>query len=130
VQALHNLAHEDNQLALQDNTVMKSIALLTMVFLPATFLSVCIATLIIFGAALTQLQAFFSTTFFTFGVNGWEASNRLWIYWVITVPTTIVVVIVWNIWLKYSRLRNFLRTWSWDAIVTEPTDSASVHQNV
>ena len=123
MQVFSNLAH-------QDNTVMKSIALLTMVFLPATFLSVCIVTLIIFGAALTQLQSFFSTTFFTFGGNGWEVSNRLWIYWVITVPTTIAVVAVWNIWLAYSRLRNFLRTWSWDAIVTEPTDSAGVHQKV
>jgi hypothetical protein len=117
MQVFNNLAH-------QDNTVMKSIALLTMIFLPATFFSVCIVTLIIFGAALTQLQAFFSTTFFTFGNDGWEASNRLWIYWVITVPTTIVVVIVWNIWLGYSRLRSFLKTWSWDA------DSAGVHQKV
>jgi hypothetical protein len=105
-----------NNLALQDNTVIKSIALLTMVFLPATFFSVCIVTLIIFGAALTQLQALFSTTFFTFGENGWKASHRFWIYWVITVPVTIVVVAVWNIWLAYNRLRNILRTLSWDAI--------------
>ena len=95
---------------------MKSIALLTMVFLPATFCSVCIVTLIIFGAALTQLQALFSTAFFTFGENGWKASDRFWIYWVITVPVTIVVVIVWNIWLAYSRLRNIMTTWSWGAI--------------
>ena len=46
MQAFNNLAHEDN-------TVMKSIALLTMIFLPATFFSVCSVTLIIFGAALT-----------------------------------------------------------------------------
>ena len=95
--------------------VMKSIALLTMVFLPATFSSVCIVTLIIFGAALTQLQALFSTAFFTFGENGWKASHWFWIYWVITVPVTIVVVIVWNIWLAYSRLRKILRAWSWGA---------------
>jgi hypothetical protein len=52
MQAFNNLAH-------QDNTVVKSIALLAVVFLPATFFSVCIATLIIFGSALTQLQALF-----------------------------------------------------------------------
>ena len=96
-----------NRLARQDNTVMKSIALLTMVFLPATFISVCIVTLIIFSAALTQLQSFFSTTFFTYGEEGWQTSNRLWIYWVITVPATIVVVIIWNIWLAYGRFRRF-----------------------
>lgn len=95
---------------------MKSIALLTMVFLPATFFSVCIVTLIIFSAVLTQLQAFFSTTFFNFGENGWIASNRLWIYWVITVPATVVVVIAWYLWLAHSRVRNFLKTGSWDAI--------------
>jgi hypothetical protein len=104
-----------NSLARQDNTVMKSIALLTMVFLPATFFSVCIVTLIIFSAALTQLQSFFSTTFFTFGEEGWIVSNRLWVYWVITVPATIVVVIIWNVWLAYSRLRKFLSTRPWDA---------------
>lgn len=38
LQAFNNLAH-------QDNTVMKSIALLTMVFFPATFLCVCIVIL-------------------------------------------------------------------------------------
>jgi hypothetical protein len=31
-----------NNLARQDNDVMKSIALLTMIFLPATFISVCV----------------------------------------------------------------------------------------
>jgi Mg2+ and Co2+ transporter CorA len=30
-----------NNLARQDNDIMKSIALLTMIFLPATFISVC-----------------------------------------------------------------------------------------
>jgi hypothetical protein len=105
MQAFNNLAH-------QDNTVVKSIALLTMVFLPATFFSVCIVTLIIFGAALTQLQALFSTTFFTFGDNGWKASNRFWIYWVIAVPVTIVVVFVWSVWLWYNRRQE---SRSWDA---------------
>jgi len=95
---------------------MKSIALLTMVFLPATFFSVCIVTLVIFSAALTQLQAFFSTTFFNFGENEWMASDRLWIYWAITVPATIVVVIAWYLWLVHSRVQNFLKTRSWDAI--------------
>jgi hypothetical protein len=95
---------------------MKSIALLTMVFLPATFISVCISTLIIFSTALTQLQAFFSTTFFTFGEEGWQTSNRLWIYWVITVPATVIVVIIWNLWLAHSRVQKYLKSGSKDAI--------------
>jgi hypothetical protein len=109
MQVFNNLAHEDN-------TVMKSIALLTMVFLPATFLSVCIVTLTIFGGALTQLQALFSTTFFNFGDNGrWQASPRQWIYWAITIPVTFIVVAAYNLWLFYGRHRNFLRTRSGNA---------------
>jgi len=104
-----------NNLAHQDNKVMKSIALLTMVFFPATFISVCIVTLITFGAALTQLQALFSTTFLTFGDNGWEASPRLWIYWAITIPVTIVVVIIYVLWFSCSRLLEFVKKRSKDA---------------
>ncbi|KAK3395471.1 hypothetical protein B0T20DRAFT_35684 [Sordaria brevicollis] len=75
-----------NNIARQDNSVMKSIALLTMIFLPATFIS-----------------ALFSTTFFTYGDNGnWEVSDDLWIYWVTTIPTTIAVVVFWRVWLDYG----------------------------
>jgi hypothetical protein len=112
VQVFNNLAH-------QDNKVVKSIALLTMVFLPATFFSVRINALIISGASLTRSQALFSTTFFTFD-NGWGASNRLWIYWVITIPATILVLIFWNIWMAYSRIRNFLGVKSRDTSYPQP----------
>ncbi|GAB1310594.1 hypothetical protein MFIFM68171_00804 [Madurella fahalii] len=75
-----------NNIARQDNTVMKSIALLTMIFLPATFIS-----------------ALFSTTFFTYGENGdWEVSGKMWIYWAITLPATIVIVVIWRIWIAES----------------------------
>ncbi|KAK3488431.1 hypothetical protein B0T13DRAFT_95178 [Neurospora crassa] len=75
-----------NNIARQDNSVMKSIALLTMIFLPATFIS-----------------ALFSTTFFTYGDNGkWEVSDELWIYFVATVPATIAIVVFWRVWLDYG----------------------------
>ncbi|KAK4132809.1 hypothetical protein BT67DRAFT_450775 [Trichocladium antarcticum] len=75
-----------NNLARQDNSVMKSIALLTMIFLPATFIS-----------------AIFSTTFFNYADDGsWQISDKLWIYWATTVPGTIVIVILWRIWLAHS----------------------------
>ncbi|KAH0536329.1 hypothetical protein FGG08_006783 [Glutinoglossum americanum] len=68
-----------------DNAVMKSIALLTMIFLPATFVS-----------------AFFSTTFFTFGDNSPKASKQLWVYWAITIPSTLLVIVIWRLWLRGS----------------------------
>ncbi|KAJ3454404.1 hypothetical protein MRS44_018298 [Fusarium solani] len=70
-----------NNITSQDNNVMKSIALLTMVFLPATFLS-----------------ALFSTAFFKFD-HEWRVSSGFWIYWVIAVPTTIIVVAAFRIWI-------------------------------
>ncbi|EUC40135.1 hypothetical protein COCMIDRAFT_9931 [Bipolaris oryzae ATCC 44560] len=75
-----NLAY--NMLASSDNAVMKSITLLTMIFLPATFIS-----------------ALFSTTFFSFEENGWQFSHMFWIYWVVVIPLTITVVLGWWWWI-------------------------------
>jgi hypothetical protein len=47
-----------------------------------------------------QSQAFFSTTFFTFSNNGWESSNQLWLYWVVTILSTLLVLVVWSLWLR------------------------------
>jgi hypothetical protein len=75
-----------NNLSRQDNDVQKSIAVLTMVFLPATFIS-----------------AVFSTTFFNFGEDGtWEVSPKQWIYWATTIPATILSVFVWQMWVSHS----------------------------
>ncbi|KAK0668340.1 hypothetical protein QBC41DRAFT_322163 [Cercophora samala] len=75
-----------NNLTMQDNSVLKSIALLTMVFLPATFFS-----------------SLFSTTFFSYGDDGeWQVSGKMWIYWVTTLPATILIVILWRVWLGNS----------------------------
>ena len=53
--------------------------------------------------ALTSHQALFSTTFFTFGDDGsWRVSGKLWIYWVVTVPATIIIVVLWWVWLANS----------------------------
>ncbi|KAH6894240.1 hypothetical protein B0T10DRAFT_479901 [Thelonectria olida] len=72
-----------NTIAQQDNTVMKSIALLTMLFLPATFVS-----------------AFFSTTFFNFGDDKvWRVTGKIWIYVVVTVPVTVLSLYIWRLWV-------------------------------
>lgn len=80
-----------NMLASMDSQVMKSITLLTMIFLPATF--IC---------------ALFSTTFFSFDVKSWKVSNQFWIYWAVVVPLTLVVVFMWWIWLggSYRSIRS------------------------
>ncbi|RYP02538.1 hypothetical protein DL764_005782 [Monosporascus ibericus] len=64
-----------NSIAHSDNTVMKSITILTMSFLPATFIS-----------------SVFGTTFFTFGDNSWEVSDKFWLYWAVALPSTLLVI--------------------------------------
>lgn len=73
----------------RDSTAMKAIAIITTVFLPATFLA----------------------TFFSMSMFDWDANNSsspkvskyIWVYWVIAIPMTVVVMFLW-VWL--SRLEN------------------------
>ncbi|KAI0166171.1 hypothetical protein GGR57DRAFT_445686 [Xylariaceae sp. FL1272] len=69
------LAHASKR----DSTSMKTLSLLGAVFLPGTFLS-----------------SVFSMTFFDFKVAGnSEVSQELWIYFVITIPLTLAIVLAW-----------------------------------
>ncbi|KAL2257677.1 hypothetical protein VTK26DRAFT_9320 [Humicola hyalothermophila] len=82
-----------NTLSRQDNNIMTSITLLTILFFPATFVA-----------------TFFSTTFFTFAEDGsWAMNDMHWLYWATTIPATIVVLSAWYLWLTYSdAILNFL----------------------
>ncbi|CRG90551.1 hypothetical protein PISL3812_07595 [Talaromyces islandicus] len=94
-----------NRIAQQDNRVMKSIGLLTMTFLPATFIS-----------------AIFSTTFFEFGEEKLQASKQIWIYWVVTIPSTLLIVVIWRSLLNknppvtWRTLWSHLRLFEWEQV--------------
>jgi hypothetical protein len=71
---------------------MKTVAIMTMVFLPATFYAALFA--------VPSLQ--------------WDKpsiiGDRFWIYWAVTIPTTILVLVVWfaishrdEIWERVSQ---------------------------
>ncbi|CAJ2510187.1 Uu.00g060870.m01.CDS01 [Anthostomella pinea] len=75
------LAHASKR----DSTAMKTLSLLGAVFLPGTFLA-----------------SVFSMTFFDFNVgednssgDGAEVSREIWIYFAVTVPLTLVIVLSW-----------------------------------
>ncbi|KAI5922196.1 hypothetical protein F4810DRAFT_299966 [Camillea tinctor] len=69
------LAHASKR----DSTAMKTLSLLGAVFLPGTFLS-----------------SIFSMTFFNFDVgDGKEVSSDLWIYFAVTIPLTLAIVLSW-----------------------------------
>ncbi|KAH6960250.1 hypothetical protein DER45DRAFT_155111 [Fusarium avenaceum] len=65
--------------ALRDSKAMKTLSILTILFLPGAF----IATI-------------FSTNMFEFKSNG----QQIWIYFVIVAPLTIVLMVGWVLWLK------------------------------
>ncbi|KAK2770759.1 hypothetical protein CKAH01_04266 [Colletotrichum kahawae] len=71
--------------AQQDSEAMKTVAFLTLLFLPATFVS-----------------AVFSTTFFEFdsGSGEWLMSDKFWVYWVVAIPVTIVTALMWYHWQR------------------------------
>jgi Mg2+ and Co2+ transporter CorA len=75
---------EISRAARSDSATMKTLAFVTLTFLPPTF--IC---------------AVFSMSFFHYDTgSGWGVSNRIWIYWVIAIPTTIATALVWNYWSK------------------------------
>ncbi|KAJ5333364.1 uncharacterized protein N7506_007147 [Penicillium brevicompactum] len=67
-----------------DSSAMKTIAFVTLIFLPPTFIS-----------------SIFSMSFFQAGDNnGWGLSSKFWLYWVFAIPTTIATVLIWRYWHK------------------------------
>lgn len=67
-----------------DGATMRTIAFVTLTFLPPTF--IC---------------AIFSMSFFTYDADsGWAVSNKLWVYWAFAIPTTAATALLWNYWHK------------------------------
>lgn len=74
----------------EDSAAMKTMATLTLIFLPPTFIS-----------------AVFSMSFFNFDQKtGWAVSNKFWVYWVFAVPMTLTTTVLWYYWQKgFSQTR-------------------------
>ncbi|CAG5189834.1 uncharacterized protein ALTATR162_LOCUS12095 [Alternaria atra] len=68
--------------ARRDSGAMRTIAVVTMAFLPPTFLS-----------------AIFSMSFFNYtpeqGSAGWSVSGKFWVYWVCALPLTCITLMIW-----------------------------------
>ncbi|KAF2828409.1 hypothetical protein CC86DRAFT_465246 [Ophiobolus disseminans] len=71
----------------RDSASMITIAAVTMIFLPGTFVS-----------------AILSTTFFDYDENGLSVSGKWWILMAATIPLTVVVFAVWWYW-RYVKLQ-------------------------
>ena len=89
--------------AKRDSEVMKAITVVTLIFLPATFVSVCpISGLKLTTDPLTHLQTIFSMGFFNINYGQIEVSQQGWIYAACTLPLTFVVVGASFTWIWWT----------------------------
>ncbi|KAI0427490.1 hypothetical protein F5Y09DRAFT_333297 [Xylaria sp. FL1042] len=71
-----------------DSAAMKTLAFLTALFLPGTF----VATI-------------FSTDFFNWQDSGIVVSELFWVYWALAAPLTVVVAVGWRVWWSFEKKR-------------------------
>ncbi|KUI61574.1 hypothetical protein VP1G_08713 [Cytospora mali] len=87
--AFNNVAQHDAGVSVEmgramktDSAAMKTVSIVTLIFLPPTFVS-----------------AVFSMSFFNYSADsGWAMSDQIWIYWAFALPLTLVSVIFWYCW--------------------------------
>lgn len=83
-----------SQATQHDGAAMKSVAVITLVFLPSTFIS-----------------TIFSMSFFAFEPGGdgrpesWKVSQRIWLYFLLVVPLTTAAMGTWFWWQRRSSWR-------------------------
>ncbi|RHZ50186.1 hypothetical protein CDV55_102486 [Aspergillus turcosus] len=79
-----------NLVSQKDSSMMKTVAIVSMVYLPGTFIS-----------------GLFGTNFFNLSENDgsqlWIMSDNFWLYWAITLPLTLATVLVWASWHYFPR---------------------------
>ena len=89
-----------NEAVRKDSAAMRTIAVVTLAFLPSTFISVGVQFVMVIRP-LTLGQTIFSMSFFNFspgpetGRGDWLVSDKFWIYWVIAIPLTIATLSIW-----------------------------------
>ncbi|KAL4723565.1 hypothetical protein ACLX1H_009203 [Fusarium chlamydosporum] len=90
--AFNSVAQYDSRISVRigkatqsDSAAMKTIAFVTLAFLPATFIS-----------------ALFSMSFFNVDddTGEWTVSSKIWMYWVIAIPVTLITNGLWLLWQK------------------------------
>ncbi|CAF3616058.1 hypothetical protein SNK03_003900 [Fusarium graminearum] len=90
--AFNSVAQYDSRVAVKigratqsDSAAMKTIAFVTLAFLPGTFIS-----------------ALFSMSFFNVDddTGQWTVSNKIWMYWAIAIPVTLITSGLWLLWQR------------------------------
>ncbi|GKU07179.1 hypothetical protein FLAG1_10102 [Fusarium langsethiae] len=90
--AFNSVAQYDSRIAVRigratqsDSAAMKTIAFVTLAFLPGTFIS-----------------ALFSMSFFNVDddTGEWSVSKKIWMYWAIAIPVTLLTSGLWLLWQR------------------------------
>ncbi|EFQ89187.1 hypothetical protein PTT_14651 [Pyrenophora teres f. teres 0-1] len=76
----------------RDSSAMKSISLLTMIFLPATAIATVISPFIDLDADKTRLVM----------------APQFYVFWAVSAPVTIAVIIAWIMWLQRAEIARFI----------------------
>jgi hypothetical protein len=71
----------------RDSSSMKTIAAVTMLFLPGTFVASLFATPMFQWSATAGLQV----------------QSHIWVYWATSIPLTLLTIGFWWVWLKFTR---------------------------
>lgn len=88
----------------RDSSAMKTLALITTVFLPGTYIAVKPNSNPNVFLSLTLSQTLFSMSMFSWSQSSSQSdpssvvSHRFWIYWAVTIPLTVLVIIIWRLW--------------------------------
>ena len=104
-QSFNLVTQADSRTMKVDSGSMKTIAVMTLFFLPCTAVAVGNHTSLRYTPrVLILVQAIFSTPFFYFRNDSDETSMgispQFWLIWVISVPLTVVVVFSWYLYQK------------------------------
>jgi uncharacterized ion transporter superfamily protein YfcC len=104
-QEMSSISSEIAQATKADGAAMKTIALVTLTFLPATFVTVCCLHLTPSSSCkilTSNSQALLGMNFFTVDPSSpgghMKSSKDLWIYFIIAVPLTTIVLCTWWWW--------------------------------
>ena len=107
------------QAALRESSSMKTIAAMTLIFLPGTF--ICVSIRLCYFTRPTQIYNFLTTcttkadsflttkSFFSMSFFNWHAgtgesiTSSLWVYFAAAVPLTLLVILVWVFCTRRSR---------------------------
>ncbi|CBF81981.1 hypothetical protein AN5394.2 [Aspergillus nidulans FGSC A4] len=106
--SFHLVTQEGNELIQADSSTMATIAFVTLVFLPITTVST------IFGSQ------FFNTAPDNASI---EVSKDFWIFWVVSIPLTLAVLLGWSLWQRKALVGSHIARKG----ISGPSNSSALH---